>query len=551
MKFLSGGCGSRGGAHGSSGGSQGGHGGSRGGHGGSRGGSHSGGRGRLRGGFRGGSRSDVRGGPANPPPPRESSSLVRDIVTYADATRSPPAADHSQPGDSEWQSVSKRRRLSESKLVCKKCLRSSHTSADCRHQLTCRRCAGAGHVAAHCPRRSPRGVEDENPRQRSKKPQIDARPLLNIAPSLTTAIASPDLPLIRVSLPISEEINKTKEELRKMIIIRVSSGNVSVNSLMTHMPKIFYPGSIVNITPYDDEFILTMNSSRSAVQAVKRNPLSFSSKHGECTIILTPWTPEFKSHSLAAGNYQWIRISNLPMHCWNWDSIVSVLRPIGDLIYVQKREEASMKFLRMMARLKKPIVFPMQMVVDVGMRSFFVMLEDCGTPSLRSKISHGSSASVKPLVIKEPSAAPRMSPAGVANPSSQQVLCSYSAIPCGLIGKAPESVPTDIDIPGKRVELGSASGHSMMLIPTKEVGISGDRPVSPGDQREVSSLSTGGASSERGNSLCMAMLDVPSSCAMVVALPRDQLSHMLSVSMHTSGSLPRDLVAPLDADPSA
>lgn len=89
-----------------------------------------------------------------------------------------------------------------------------------------------------------------------------------------------------------------------MIIIRVSLGNASAISLMASLPEILNTGSIVNITHYDDDFILTMNSSRSAVLAVKQSSLMFSSKHGFCTINLSPWTPEFKSHSFAAGNYQ-------------------------------------------------------------------------------------------------------------------------------------------------------------------------------------------------------------------------------------------------------
>lgn len=62
---------------------------------------------------------------------------------------------------------------------------------------------------------------------------------------------------------------------------------------------------------------------------------------------------------------------------------MAVLRPLGDLIYVQKREETSLQFLRVLAHLKKPIVFPMEVIVDVGFRSFKVLLEDDGIPILR------------------------------------------------------------------------------------------------------------------------------------------------------------------------
>lgn len=63
-----------------------------------------------------------------------------------------------------------------------------------------------------------------------------------------------------------------------------------------------------------------------------------------------------------------------------------VLRLLGDLIYVQKWEETSLKFLRLMARLNRLISFPMEMVMDVGVRSFKVLLEDSGILILRSRM---------------------------------------------------------------------------------------------------------------------------------------------------------------------
>lgn len=264
-----------------------------------------------------------------------------------------------------------------------------------------------------------------------------------------------------------------------MIIIKVASGNASTTSLMASLPEILNTGSIINITPYDDDFILSMNSTRSAILAVKQSPLSFTSKHGPCTINLSPWTLEFKSHSLAAGNYQWIRLSNLPLHCWNWESIISILRPIGDLIYVQKREEASLKFLRVMARLKKPLAFPMQLIVDVGMRSFLVLLEDSGFPSLRSKISHANVIPVKPVESLEANMSSHVGPA----PPPPNNRTSTKLHP-DLKGKAPAFASPSTDISGKHVELGSMLSQSVQCFPTEEV-------VNAGDRQENSNLVVG------------------------------------------------------------
>lgn len=66
---------------------------------------------------------------------------------------------------------------------------------------------------------------------------------------------------------------------------------------------------------------------------------------------------------------------------------MAVLRPLSDLIYVQKCEDTSLQFLRVLACLKKPIVFTMEVIVDVGFKSFKVLLEDDGIPILLLLVS--------------------------------------------------------------------------------------------------------------------------------------------------------------------
>lgn len=43
--------------------------------------------------------------------------------------------------------------------ACGRCFRTTHATAECRHQVVCLRCSGVGHVVARCPmedKRSPR-----------------------------------------------------------------------------------------------------------------------------------------------------------------------------------------------------------------------------------------------------------------------------------------------------------------------------------------------------------------------------------------------------------
>lgn len=78
-------------------------------------------------------------------------------------------------------------------------------------------------------------------------------------------------------------------------------------------------------------------------------------------------------------------MSNLPLYCY-WDSIVEILRPIEDLICVQKKEHITLEHLRSLVKLKSPVSFLLEITMDVGVRNFKVKLEDDGVPVLRSKV---------------------------------------------------------------------------------------------------------------------------------------------------------------------
>lgn len=206
---------------------------------------------------------------------------------------------------------------------------------------------------------------------------------------------------------------------------------------------------------------------------------------------------------------------------------------------MQKREEISLKFLRVMARLKKPLAFPMQLIVDVGMRSFLVLLEDSGFPSLRSKISHANVIPVKPVESLEANMSSHVGPA----PPPPNNRTSTKLHPDSK-GKALAFASPSTDISGKHVELGSMLSQSVQCFPTEEV-------VNAGDRQENSNLVVGDASPEGGNILCTLDPDVASTRSQAVDVPRDRNSCLPIVSLHVATSRPRDMVAPVDDDPGA
>lgn len=65
-----------------------------------------------------------------------------------------------------------------------------------------------------------------------------------------------------------------------MIIIKILSGNSSVPSLHASLPQSLNTDQCENITPFRDDFILSMSTARIAATIVKKSLLSLNSNLG-------------------------------------------------------------------------------------------------------------------------------------------------------------------------------------------------------------------------------------------------------------------------------
>lgn len=179
----------------------------------------------------------------------------------------------------------KRRQSPDSGEVCKRCLCPGHNVGDCRHQLTCRRCSGIGHFDVCCPLGTPPQASSSfkkvlpSTKKHSFTKDNPLKPLFHVP-------VHPSSSSFRVSLPISEAIIQSKEDLKRMIVIKVISGNASVKSLHDSLPQHLKTNQCEHITPYGDDFIITLFTAKVAAAIVKKSPISLQTNLGQYSLKL-------------------------------------------------------------------------------------------------------------------------------------------------------------------------------------------------------------------------------------------------------------------------
>lgn len=111
---------------------------------------------------------------------------------------------------------------------CSRCFRSSHTMAECHHQVVCRRFECAGHVAVNCPlvaRGSPRRKKirvGPRPTSEDEKVEIDLR--LKPQGSTSNSTGRSLLTYVKLSIPIPLEVSSICDDLETVGILSLRMG---------------------------------------------------------------------------------------------------------------------------------------------------------------------------------------------------------------------------------------------------------------------------------------------------------------------------------------
>ncbi|KAJ0976391.1 hypothetical protein J5N97_018356 [Dioscorea zingiberensis] len=69
-------------------------------------------------------------------------------------------------------------------------------------------------------------------------------------------------------------------------------------------------------------------------------------------VHFAPWTADLDSSEKAFGELRWISGHRLPLLCQNRDTVVRILKPVGDLVYLNGQGDLFVNQLQIMKHLK-------------------------------------------------------------------------------------------------------------------------------------------------------------------------------------------------------
>lgn len=217
--------------------------------------------------------------------------------------------------------------------ACGRCFKTSHVTAECRHQVVCLRCSGVGHVAARCPmenRRSPRrrrvhvrsklvGNLATSPRSRmdeGRQPEVGLKPLeVQGGVNVSEGLQHPRVSRESLSLSLTPESYELREELAKVVVLSVVRGQVNDGSVLEVIPSIINTKVVGPIVPLNESSFLVPFENRDEVcEMVKMGMFDVMTKDGRCSLNLAHWTAELGVLGRADGAGQWVTIWNLSLH---------------------------------------------------------------------------------------------------------------------------------------------------------------------------------------------------------------------------------------------
>lgn len=245
-----------------------------------------------------------------------------------------------------------KRPRSPKEASCGRCFRTSHYTAECRHQVVCLSCSGVGHLAVRC-KVAKRSPPHKHFHVRSKKMGTDK--LGQDVPALKSTLpelqCSHPASRVSISLPLSPEVCATREELAKVVILSIVEGHVNESSILEVAPTLLNVQLAGPITQVNESSFLVPLASRDKVKEVcKLGTFKASTKEGLCQLRVAPWSAELGLEGKASGEGQWMHLWNLPLNGWTWGIISEVIPPVGELVALSQATTMHKRFVSVLVR---------------------------------------------------------------------------------------------------------------------------------------------------------------------------------------------------------
>ncbi|KAJ0985402.1 hypothetical protein J5N97_003758 [Dioscorea zingiberensis] len=101
------------------------------------------------------------------------------------------------------------------------------------------------------------------------------------------------------------------------------------------------------------------------------------------TLTFTPWTTDLYRPTKAEGALRWVIVRNLPMFCWDRDSMARMLKPAGDLVHVGGCGTTAAEDVRVFLRIRRPRLLPCVIHCSIATLQHTYTIElDSGEPTL-------------------------------------------------------------------------------------------------------------------------------------------------------------------------
>lgn len=291
--------------------------------------------------------------------------------------------------------------------ACGRCFRTSHATAECRHQVVCMRCSCVGHVAARCPVEARRSPRRRRLHVRSKLvgsvagPQKAEREMSGITKlhqssgdsrSEGTTSGMESRMVVNqasLSLSLSPESDALREDLAKVAVLSIVGGYDNEGSVLEVVPSLINVNPAGPILPLNENSCLIPFANRDEVrEVVNLGTFDAITKDGPCVLRLANWTAEIGAEGRAVDDGQWVTVWNLPLHDWCWSVIEKVLRPIGELITLSKMTVPHKRFITALVRRRVGSMLPMELDFSFGMRKFQILI--VGERGEHPKFSHAA-----------------------------------------------------------------------------------------------------------------------------------------------------------------